>query len=79
MFASAGLQPGDVVLDLGSGGGNVLLHAHAKGYKAVGIEIQRDEVERAQCHASYFDWLDKIHMVIGMTYARSYDSISNVM
>lgn len=33
------LHKGDVVLDLGSGDGSVLLHAVKRGYKAVGYEL----------------------------------------
>lgn len=39
IFALAGLQPGQTIIDLGSGDGRFLLAAARHGYKAVGYEI----------------------------------------
>lgn len=49
MLEAAHVKPGDVVYDLGSGDGRVLITAVQKyGAKAVGIEIDPDQVEKAR-------------------------------
>ena len=39
MFEVAGVKPGELVLDLGSGDGSVLIAAGRRGARAVGVEI----------------------------------------
>jgi SAM-dependent methyltransferase len=52
MLELARLQPGDVVYDIGSGDGAIVIRAAKKyGVKAVGIEIDRDLVLRARSNA----------------------------
>jgi arsenite methyltransferase len=50
----AGLTPGEVVLDVGSGGGiDTILAAHAVGPtgRAIGIDLLEEMCQRAQAHA----------------------------
>jgi SAM-dependent methyltransferase len=61
------IQPtaGDVVYDLGSGDGRVLVAATVGGAKAVGIEIDPDKVADARTMASVFGVQDKIKVYEG--------------
>ena len=52
MLELARVQPGDVVYDIGSGDGAIIIRAAKKyGVKGVGIEIDRDLVSRARNNA----------------------------
>jgi SAM-dependent methyltransferase len=52
MLELARVQPGDVVYDIGSGDGAIIIRAAKKyGVKGVGIEIDRDLVQRARNNA----------------------------
>jgi hypothetical protein len=61
------IQPtaGDVVYDLGSGDGRVLVAATVGGAKAVGIEIDPDKVADSRTMASVFGVQDKIKVYEG--------------
>ena len=49
MLAMAQVQPGDVIYDLGSGDGRIIIRAALKyGVRGVGIEIDPDLVRKAQ-------------------------------
>jgi hypothetical protein len=39
MLESHGLEKGDLIVDLGSGDGSVLMHAARRGYRAVGYDL----------------------------------------
>lgn len=52
MLELARVSPGDVVYDIGSGDGAIIIHAAKKyGVKGVGIEIDQDLVNRARNNA----------------------------
>ncbi|HEX9788895.1 MAG TPA: methyltransferase domain-containing protein [Candidatus Binatia bacterium] len=52
MLEMARVKPGDVVYDIGSGDGAIILQAAKKyGVKGVGIEIDQDLVQRARTNA----------------------------
>ena len=52
MLELAGVKPGDVVYDIGSGDGAIIIYAAKKyGVKGVGIEIDQDLVLRARNNA----------------------------
>jgi cyclopropane fatty-acyl-phospholipid synthase-like methyltransferase len=52
MLELARVQPGDVVYDIGSGDGAIIIRAAKKfGVKGVGIEIDQDLVSRARSNA----------------------------
>ena len=48
MVELGGVKPGDVVYDLGSGDGRIVIAAAKKGAKAVGFEIDGDLVEQSR-------------------------------
>jgi SAM-dependent methyltransferase len=48
MIELGGVKPGDVVYDLGSGDGRIVIAAAKRGAKAVGFEIDGDLVKRSQ-------------------------------
>jgi SAM-dependent methyltransferase len=52
MLELARVKPGDVIYDIGSGDGAIIIHAAKKyGVKGVGIEIDQDLVARARNNA----------------------------
>jgi len=52
MLELARVRPGDVIYDIGSGDGAIIIHAAKKhGVKGVGIEIDQDLVTRARNNA----------------------------
>jgi len=52
MLELARVKPGDVIYDIGSGDGAIIIHAAKKyGVKGVGIEIDQDLVTRARNNA----------------------------
>lgn len=48
MIELGGVKPGDVVYDLGSGDGRIVIAAAKRGAKAVGFEIDGDLVKQSQ-------------------------------
>ena len=53
MLRLAGVTPADVVYDLGSGDGRIVIAAARDyGARGVGIELDGRMIERARCHAS---------------------------
>ena len=52
MLDMAGVKSGDLIYDIGSGDGAIIIHAAKKlGVKGVGIEIDQELVERARSRA----------------------------
>ncbi|HUE95727.1 MAG TPA: methyltransferase domain-containing protein [Longimicrobiaceae bacterium] len=47
MLAMGGLRPGDVVYDLGSGDGRIVIEAALRGARAVGVEFEAALVDRS--------------------------------
>lgn len=45
---TAGMRPGDMLVDLGCGGGELVLEAAARGYEAVGVDIAPGMIEEAE-------------------------------
>ena len=66
MLDMAHVKPGDVVYDLGSGDGRVLIAAAQKyGARAVGIEINPDLCEKARKNIQALGLQDKISVIHG--------------
>ena len=66
MLTLAGVGPGDVVYDLGSGDGRlVILAASAYGARGVGIELDEALVERARRNAAEAGVSDRVRFVVG--------------
>ncbi len=66
MLTLAGVGPEDVVYDLGSGDGRlVALAASAYGARGVGIELDRDLVERSRRNAAAAGVSDLVRFVVG--------------
>jgi precorrin-6B methylase 2 len=61
MLEVARVKPGDVIYDIGSGDGAILIHAAKKyGVKGVGIEIDPGLVDRARSNA----YLEKVQHLV---------------
>lgn len=61
MLELAGVKPGDVVYDLGSGDGRIIIRAAKKyGVRGVGVEIDPDLVRRARDSA----WKEKVEHLV---------------
>ncbi|HYW41301.1 MAG TPA: methyltransferase domain-containing protein [Bryobacteraceae bacterium] len=66
MLEAGHVQPGDVVYDLGSGDGRIVITAAQKfGAKAVGVEIRPDLVKKAQERIKELRLDDRVSMVQG--------------
>ena len=61
MLELARVKPGDVIYDIGSGDGAIIIHAAKKyGVKGVGIEIDQDLVARARSNA----YIEKVEHLV---------------
>ena len=61
MLEVARVKPGDIIYDIGSGDGAILIHAAKKyGVKGVGIEIDQGLVDRARSNA----YLEKVQHLV---------------
>ena len=66
MLEAAGVKPGDVVFDLGSGDGRVLVTAAQKfGAKAVGVEISTKEVQSSRALIKKLKLDDRVRVIEG--------------
>lgn len=66
MLKLAGLKPGEVVLDLGSGDGRVLVTAAKEfGAKAIGVELRKDLIEKALANVEKERVSDKVVIIQG--------------
>ena len=66
MLKLAGLKPGEVVLDLGSGDGRVLVTAAKEfGAKAIGVELRKDLIEKALANVEKERVRDKVVIIQG--------------
>lgn len=66
MLEAAHVHPGDLVYDLGSGDGRILITAAQKyGARAVGIEIDPDQVEKARQRIHRLGLDDRVSVVHG--------------
>jgi predicted RNA methylase len=64
MLEAGHIKPGDVVYDLGAGDGRIVITAAREyGAKAVGIEIQKDLVEKVRERIRELDLEDKVTIV----------------
>ena len=64
MLQAGHIKPGDVVYDLGAGDGRIIITAAREyGAKAVGIEIQKDLVEKARERIKELALEDKVTVV----------------
>jgi predicted RNA methylase len=64
MLEAGHIKPGDVVYDLGAGDGRIVITAARDyGAKAVGIEIQKDLVEKVRERIRELDLEDKVTIV----------------
>jgi predicted RNA methylase len=64
MLEAAHIKPGDMVYDLGSGDGRILITAVQKfGARAVGIEIDPDQVEKARSRVHSLGLDDRISVL----------------
>lgn len=68
MLEMAGVGADDVVFDLGSGDGRVLIEAAARGARGVGIEIRPSLVERARENARTAGVSDRVTFRHGNMY-----------
>jgi SAM-dependent methyltransferase len=66
MLQLAGVRPDDVVFDLGSGDGRIVIHAAQKyGARGVGVEIDRGLVARSQAIALEGGVSDRVSFIQG--------------
>ena len=66
MLQLAGTQPGDVVMDLGSGDGRIVIAAAQKfGARGIGIELNRALVEQSRRNAELAKVADRVSFVQG--------------
>jgi len=66
MLEAGHVKPGDVVYDLGSGDGRIVIMAAQKfGARAVGVEIQPDLVRKAQERIRALGLEDRVTMIEG--------------
>ena len=64
MLEAGRVTPGDVVYDLGSGDGRIVITAAQKfGAKAVGVEIRPDLVQMAEAHIKALGLEDRVKML----------------
>ena len=64
MLEAGHIKPGDVVYDLGAGDGRIVITAAKEyGAKAVGIEIQKDLVDKDRERIKQLDLEDKVTIV----------------
>ena len=65
MLEAGHIKPGDVVYDLGSGDGRIVITAAREyGAKAVGIEIQKDLVEKTRLRIKELGLEDKVTIIL---------------
>src|ERR1700752_4009252 len=66
MLELAGTRPGDLVLDLGSGDGRIVIAAARKfGARGLGIELDEKLVERSRHNARLAEVADRVSFVHG--------------
>ncbi len=66
MLQLAGTQPGDLVVDLGSGDGRIVIAAAQKfGARGLGIELDEKLVEKSRHHARLAKVADRVSFVHG--------------
>ncbi len=66
MLKLAGLKPGEIILDLGSGDGRVLITAAKEfGAKAIGVELRKDLIEKAITNIEREGVKDRVMIIQG--------------
>ena len=66
MLALAGVTPKDVVYDLGSGDGKIVITAAQKfGARGVGIDINPQRIQEANANAQKAGITDKVRFILG--------------
>lgn len=65
MLTLAGVGSGDVVFDLGSGDGRIVIGAARRGAKAVGIDIDPKRIEESRANADTAKVTDRVEFRLG--------------